>query len=323
MGFHHSSLQVAFEVPGDFGFRVWGYGTTDPLDEVQATLLDGRWFGRADVLMRVPRASRFGDWSYEVWDTKLARETKGGSVLQICLYSDLLGVLQGVCPEHMYIVPPRDDFKPDEFRVDDYLAYYRLVRRRLEQAVGGSAPASSGIGGAGGDAAQGSLPFLRIEPAEPVVATYPDPVAHCEICRWFPVCDARRRKDDHLSFVAGISRLQTRELQAREVKTLEALAALIVDRLKPENGVLFHAAGTVTAGDLKTRLEGLGYRVRRAQLYEARIATSLSTETRANLTLGGIDAVLLFSPRTAATFGDLWRAAGSPSLPMGTVPHGW
>lgn len=95
---------------------------------------------------------------------------------------------------------------------------------------------------------------------------------------------------------------------------VEALAALVVDRLKAEDGTLFHAAGTVTAGDLKIRLEGLGYQVRRAQLYEAKIATALSTETRANLTLGGIDAVLLFSPRTAATFADLWRTAGSPSL---------
>ena len=95
---------------------------------------------------------------------------------------------------------------------------------------------------------------------------------------------------------------------------VEALAALVVDRVKAEDGILFHAAGTVTAGDLKARLEGLGYQVRRAQLYEAKVATALSTETRANLTLGGIDAVLLFSPRTASTFAQLWRAAGSPSL---------
>jgi len=95
---------------------------------------------------------------------------------------------------------------------------------------------------------------------------------------------------------------------------VEALAALVVDRLKAEDGILFHAAGTVTAGDLKSRLEGLGYRVRRAQLYEAKIATALSTETRANLTLGGLDAVLLFSPRTAGTFAQLWQMAGAPSL---------
>ncbi|HYV86737.1 MAG TPA: TM0106 family RecB-like putative nuclease [Patescibacteria group bacterium] len=162
---------------------------------VQATLLEGRWFGRADVLMRVPRPSRLGDWSYEVWNTKLALETKGGSVLQICLYSDLLETVQGARPEFMYVVPPRDDFVPDKYRVDDYMAYYRLVRQRLERSI-------------------------------PSATTYPDPVAHCEICRWFPVCDAQRRKDDHLGFVAGISRLQRSELETRDVDTLAALAAV-------------------------------------------------------------------------------------------------
>src|SRR5213594_2839751 len=139
----------------------------------------------------------------------------------------------------MYIVPPRDDFKPDVFRVDDFMAYYRLVRRRLEQAIGG-APARGGAVSAGGGAsspgrevrqqARESQPLLPLF-AEPAAAptsletTYPDPVPHCDVCRWWPVCDAQRHKDDHLSLVAGISRLQTRELQARGVQTLEALAS--------------------------------------------------------------------------------------------------
>src|SRR5262245_13845415 len=63
---------------------------------VQGTLQSGRWNGRADILRRVDgKPSAFGDWSYEVIDTKLARETKGGTVLQICLYSDLLAATQG------------------------------------------------------------------------------------------------------------------------------------------------------------------------------------------------------------------------------------
>ena len=32
----------------------------------QATLANGRWFGRSDVLQRVERASNLGGWSYEV-----------------------------------------------------------------------------------------------------------------------------------------------------------------------------------------------------------------------------------------------------------------
>jgi hypothetical protein len=34
MGFRRSDLQEAFFVAGTYGFRVWGYGTIDPLDEV-------------------------------------------------------------------------------------------------------------------------------------------------------------------------------------------------------------------------------------------------------------------------------------------------
>ena len=39
----------------------------------QATLANGRWFGRSDVLLRVERPSGLGSWSYEVYDCKLAR----------------------------------------------------------------------------------------------------------------------------------------------------------------------------------------------------------------------------------------------------------
>ena len=168
---------------------------------VQATLLDGRWFGRADVLMRVETPSRFGAWSYEVWDTKLARETKGGSVLQISLYSDLLETIQGARPEFTYVVPPRPDFAPDKYRVDEFLAYYRLVRRRLEGVID-AAPDDNGP------------------------PTYPEPVPHCDICRWWPVCDKQRHDDDHLSLVAGIAKLQRRELESREIETLAGLAGV-------------------------------------------------------------------------------------------------
>ena len=43
----------------------------------QATFFDGRWRGHADFLVRVEVPSDLGPWSYEVWDTKLARHVKG------------------------------------------------------------------------------------------------------------------------------------------------------------------------------------------------------------------------------------------------------
>ena len=168
----------------------------------QATLEAGRWHGRADVLLKVERPSRFGAWSYEALDTKLAQETKAGAVLQLCLYSDLLGEVQGAPPELMHVVPRRPGFPLESYRVDDYLAYYRLVRRRLEAAVD-----------------EGATPD-----GAAAAPTYPEPVPHCDVCRWWPRCDQQRRTDDHLCLVAGISRLQTRELQSREIATLARLA---------------------------------------------------------------------------------------------------
>ena len=62
---------------------------------IQGSFQRGRWNGRTDILKRVDSPSDFGKWSYEVLDTKLARETKAGSVLQLCLYSDFVSTTQG------------------------------------------------------------------------------------------------------------------------------------------------------------------------------------------------------------------------------------
>jgi predicted RecB family nuclease len=166
----------------------------------QATLRSDRWHGRADFLRRVERRSRLGAWSYEVLDAKLARDTRAGTILQLCLYSDMLREIQGVLPEQMHVVMPGEPLRLEPFRVQDFLAYHRLVQRRLEAAIGGN-------GGA---------------------PTYPEPVPQCDICRWWPHCDRRRRDDDHLCLVAGISKLQVQELRGQGVDTLAALAEIPV-----------------------------------------------------------------------------------------------
>lgn len=177
---------------------------------VQAAFLDGIWTGRADVLLRVETQSDLGDWSYEVVDTKLARDTKGGTVLQLCLYSDLLAKAQGRAPELMYVVTPASDFKPIRYRTAAYAAYYRQIRKALEQTLA----------------------------AKTGAVTYPDPREHCDICRWRVDCDTRRRADDHLSLVAGISGTQIAELTKHQVTTLGSLACLPVPLpWKPERGM--------------------------------------------------------------------------------------
>ena len=177
----------------------------------QGALQAARWGGRVDILQRVEKPSDLGAWSYEVIDTKLARETKGNTVLQICLYSDLLRNAQKIAPEFAHVVTPGSDFKPQEFRYHDYAAYYRQVRNSLEQA------AEDGIG----------------------TNLYPEPKPHCEICRWRRQCDAKWRADDHLTLVAHISKLQIAELSRHNVTTVAALAAVPLPLpWKPERGAI-------------------------------------------------------------------------------------
>lgn len=168
------------------------------------------WVGRADILRRIEVPSRLGVWSYEAIDTKLARETKAGSILQLCLYSDLIKEVQGLAPEHMFVVVPWSDFQPEQYRFADFAAYFRRVKRELINSL------SDGGGGQG---------------------TYPDPNEHCEICVWRAACEQRRRDDDHLCLVAGISKLQINELSEHGTSTMGALAGMALPlNWKPERG---------------------------------------------------------------------------------------
>lgn len=176
---------------------------------VQAALSDGRWLGRADVMRKVAKPSALGAYSYEIIDTKLARDTKGGTVLQLCLYADLLEAMQGTAPEWVYVVSPWSDFEPQQFRYSDYAAYYRRVKAAAEAAA--SHDTSSD--------------------------TYPDPTAHCDICRWQQSCDDKRRADDHLCLVAGITKNQISELEANGFATTKALAEMPLPLpFKPQRG---------------------------------------------------------------------------------------
>lgn len=91
---------------------------------------------------------------------------------------------------------------------------------------------------------------------------------------------------------------------------VEKLAALVVQRCKPTDGVVLHPAGTAVAGDLAGRLGAAGFVVRRTVIYEARTATGFSGEIRMAVLDGEVDMVLFFSPRTAKTFIELAKGEG-------------
>ena len=184
----------------------------------------------ADFLRKVDTPSELGDWSYEAIDTKLAQDTKAGTILQLCVYSHLLAKLQGKMPESMHVVTPKDDMTLETYRIDDFGAYFRLLER--------------GVGD-----------FVK-EPGD----SYPEMVSHCDLCVWWESCETRRRGDDHLCYVAGISSNQVQSLRENGVDTLQALASL--DEVpKPSSGSIDALLRTrdQARAQLKGREQGAPY----------------------------------------------------------------
>ena len=171
-------------------------------------------FGRPDFLVRAdllpapdgePRPDGI---PYEVVDAKLARSAKARAVLQASFYSRLLGDVQGIAPRWMHLALGNGEFA--SFKVDDFAAYERQTRRLLEAAIGG----------------------------DPAADVYPEPVEHCAICRWRKLCAGRRRTDDDLSLVAGMTTGRRRALKGAGISTRRGFAGLAdlprLDRVSPD-----------------------------------------------------------------------------------------
>jgi predicted RecB family nuclease len=168
----------------------------------QAPALLGRpdFLVRAGLLDARDGGMRPEGLHYEVVDAKLARSAKGRAVAQTAFYSHLLAEAQGIRPRWMYLALGTGQFVP--FKVDDYAAYERQTRRLLGE-------------------------FVAADPGEnPPSAPYPEPVEHCVICRWRQFCGARRRADDDLSLIAGITAGQRKALKAAGVTTRRGFAGL-------------------------------------------------------------------------------------------------
>ena len=158
----------------------------------QGALQGQNWHGYVDFLERIETPSSLGNYSYEVVDTKLKRVPDPKHILQLVVYSDLLGDIQGLQPEYAHLQLGRGD--RSTHRLAEYADYVRQLRERLTQFVG--------------------------SPKE----TSPRRCAQCDLCRWRNRCNAQWEKDDSLYMVAGIREQQVVRLENAGIKTMAALA---------------------------------------------------------------------------------------------------
>lgn len=160
----------------------------------QASFLDPPWMGHADFIERVDEPSALGGWSYIPIDTKLARSVKPYFVVQLCTYAALIEKVQGVPPKHLELI--LGDGTQASLRHEEFRSYFDWMRSR----------------------------FMGVMVSGPI-ESYPEPVAHCELCDWDTVCEEKRIADDHLTQVANLGRAQARKLDGGGITTVAELAS--------------------------------------------------------------------------------------------------
>lgn len=132
-----------------------------------------------------------------------------------------------------------------------------------------------------------------------------------------------RRRDLPILAVGRESARRARDAGFTDVRDADgdatALANLVANELTPSSGTLFHAAGAETRGDLAKTLAARGFTIRSEILYEAVGADALPADSNTALASGNIDAVLLFSPRTARIFREIVENAGLTQQCRGMV----
>lgn len=112
------------------------------------------------------------------------------------------------------------------------------------------------------------------------------------------------------------------EMGFQKIENASGDVASLIQLVKskcPAKSSLFHAAGAVHTGNLSQELSGLGFKVRRQILYEAKEAVAFSNDTIAYLRKDAFDFLLLFSPRSARIFNRLAREIGIFSLPRSRI----
>ncbi|MFM8866897.1 MAG: TM0106 family RecB-like putative nuclease, partial [Ilumatobacteraceae bacterium] len=167
------------------------------------------WIGRADFLIPNEHSSDLGQYSFEPYDTKLARIAKVNALLQLCSYAEHIAAIQGTTPEEVHIVTGSSKEGTVSVRLSEVSAYFRHVKEAFQKSLSNNFEDS----------------------------TEPAPVEHCGICRWNRDCLKTWRDNDDITFVAGVTNSYREVLRKAGVKSLPQLvsATTAPEDLRPES----------------------------------------------------------------------------------------
>ena len=159
-----------------------------------AYLIDDNLRGEADFLIKCDTKSDLGDYSYEVYDTKITRNLKPRHITQITAYSDMLGKIQNILPEKMYLIDGSDEYH--SFRTIEYIDLFNHSKKEF-------------------------IKFLSNISKEKI---YPEKCSYCNLCDWKDECDKTWENDNYINLVAGSNKSQIEKLKKNKIRTVEQLS---------------------------------------------------------------------------------------------------
>ena len=166
----------------------------------QAYLENKQFFGYADFLVKVSGESKFGDYHYEVWDTKLSHKTKPEFIIQLCCYAEMLEAIQERRPDNLVVVLGNGE--NETFKIDDYFYYYLTLKENF---------------------------LLSQERFDPQYI--PDPADSKEWGCWSSYAEKLLIERDHLFQVANVTKSQIKKLNKAGLQTVQQLVDIRINRI--------------------------------------------------------------------------------------------
>ncbi len=163
-----------------------------------------KWSGEFDFLIiNKDQESRFGDYSYEVIDTKYSNKPKPDHIIQLGSYTFMLEATQGVLPKKFIIV--LKNMVQEEVQVHQVNQFFKKTRENYEKFI------------------------------ETLVnKTKPEKCSACETCEWLDRCENIWKKEDNLNQVGGLTKVHLKKLLNIKIDTATKLSKQ--DENKPIKG---------------------------------------------------------------------------------------
>jgi len=153
-----------------------------------------KWIGEFDFLIiNKDQKSKFGNYSYEVIDTKHSNKPKSDHAIQLSTYTFMLEETQGVLPKKFIII--LKNMVHEEVQVDLVYEFFKKTRKNYEKFV---------------------ETLLNKQK--------PEKCSACDNCEWLDRCESIWKKEDNLRLVGGLTKIHEKKLLNIKIDTATKLS---------------------------------------------------------------------------------------------------